>query len=150
MEFNVRLPGKSSESGFWAATWLMGNLGRAGHYPSLEGMWPFSYDGCANGDGAHSWNDNKTQRISRCSAPKGTCCVGTHWTTQRMTCGATMLRKIIHMCLPPALSNTTFTIPQPTQIAHWDHDVAQCISDNHCQKCCMMQQAHSLARVHVC
>jgi len=67
----VKLPGNSSQSGYWAATWLMGNLGRAGYYPSLEGMWPFSYDDCANGDQAFDWNDNKTQRISRCRGIKG-------------------------------------------------------------------------------
>jgi hypothetical protein len=71
VEFSVKLPGNKDQSGFWAATWLMGNLGRAGYYPSLEGMWPFSYDSCERGDQAHSWNDNKTQRISRCSGKQG-------------------------------------------------------------------------------
>lgn len=71
VEFSVKLPGSKNQSGFWAATWLMGNLGRAGYYPSLEGMWPFSYDACENGDKAYSWNDNKTQRISRCSGKQG-------------------------------------------------------------------------------
>lgn len=71
VEFSVRLPGNRDQSGFWAATWLMGNLGRAGYYPSLEGMWPFSYDSCDSGDQAHSWNDNKTQRISRCYGKQG-------------------------------------------------------------------------------
>jgi hypothetical protein len=73
VEFSVRLPGNRDQSGFWAATWLMGNLGRAGYYPSLEGMWPFSYDSCDSGDQAHSWNDNKTQRISRCYGKQGDC-----------------------------------------------------------------------------
>lgn len=86
VEFSVKLPGNSSESGFWAATWLMGNLGRAGHYPSLEGMWPFSYDGCANGDRAQAWNDNKTQRINRCSGGRGTCLLRSSCSTQARTC----------------------------------------------------------------
>lgn len=67
----MQLPGTPQQSGFWAATWLMGNLGRAGHYPSLEGMWPFSYDACENGDRPQPWNDGKVQRISRCSGVKG-------------------------------------------------------------------------------
>lgn len=71
VEFSVKLPGTAQQSGFWAATWLMGNLGRAGYYPSLEGMWPFSYDACENGDQAHDWNSNKTQRINRCSGRQG-------------------------------------------------------------------------------
>lgn len=71
VEFSVKLPGTAQQSGFWAATWLMGNLGRAGYYPSLEGMWPFSYDACENGDQAHDWNSNKTQRINRCNGRQG-------------------------------------------------------------------------------
>lgn len=70
----MKLPGTKEHSGFWAATWLMGNLGRAGYYPSLEGMWPFSYDSCESGDKAFSWNDNKTQRINRCQGVQGRYC----------------------------------------------------------------------------
>lgn len=71
VEFSVKLPGDSKHSGFWAATWLMGNLGRAGYYPSLQGMWPFSYNACADGSKAHDWNNNVTQRISKCNSPEG-------------------------------------------------------------------------------
>lgn len=35
-----------SNSGLWPALWAMGNLGRAGHGASTDGMWPFSYDAC--------------------------------------------------------------------------------------------------------
>lgn len=67
----MKLPGKAKDSGFWAATWIMGNLGRAGYYPSLEGIWPFSYDACTDGSQGHEWNSYKTQRINRCNGVKG-------------------------------------------------------------------------------
>jgi beta-glucanase (GH16 family) len=71
IEFSVKLPGNAQDSGFWAATWIMGNLGRAGYYPSLEGIWPFSYDACTDGSKGHEWNNYKTQRITRCNGTQG-------------------------------------------------------------------------------
>lgn len=43
---NASMPGSSSAGGLWPAVWTMGNLGRAGYGASLDGMWPYSYDGC--------------------------------------------------------------------------------------------------------
>lgn len=37
IDFGIQLPGDAQSSGYWAAAWLMGNLGRAGYYKSLEG-----------------------------------------------------------------------------------------------------------------
>lgn len=38
VEFSIKLPGNAVDSGLWAAAWMNGNLGRAGHLRSTEGM----------------------------------------------------------------------------------------------------------------
>ncbi|KAF5325958.1 hypothetical protein D9611_000763 [Ephemerocybe angulata] len=46
IEAAVRFPGTNDVGGLWPALWTLGNLGRAGHGASLEGLWPYSYDSC--------------------------------------------------------------------------------------------------------
>lgn len=46
VEALVRLPGASNTAGFWPALWTMGNLGRAGHGATNDGLWPYTYDAC--------------------------------------------------------------------------------------------------------
>eukprot|EP00775_Hariotina_reticulata_P006745 gene6745-6965_t len=70
VEFAVKLPGNPRDSGLWAATWLEGNLGRAGYYKSLTGQWPYSYDKC-NGSRAVPWSNQPGQRISACDGGTG-------------------------------------------------------------------------------
>lgn len=73
-EIAVKLPGNAQDSGFWAAAWLEGNLGRAGHLRSTAGRWPYSYDMC-NGSGKLTWSAADGQRESRCTNNRGTeCC----------------------------------------------------------------------------
>lgn len=91
IETSVILPGSNSIPGLWPAVWTMGNLGRAGHGASTDGMWPFTYDACdvgtlpnqtypgtskplwatSNGDPAN--NDELSylpgQRLSSCTCP---------------------------------------------------------------------------------
>lgn len=89
IETAVSLPGPSNVIGLWPAIWTLGNLGRAGYGASLEGLWPYTYDGCdvgtvanqtihgqpheatINGDvgknGALSYLPG--QRLSRCTCP---------------------------------------------------------------------------------
>ncbi|KAJ3550293.1 hypothetical protein NMY22_g568 [Coprinellus aureogranulatus] len=89
LEASVILPGANNVVGLWPAIWSMGNLGRAGYGASLEGMWPYTYDGCdvgtapnqtlhgqpvqatINGDpaaqGALSYLPG--QKLSRCTCP---------------------------------------------------------------------------------
>lgn len=38
VEISVTLPGASNVAGLWPAIWTMGNLGRAGHGASLDGL----------------------------------------------------------------------------------------------------------------
>lgn len=49
IEWNVMQPGTPETTGYWPATWLMGNLGRAGYLGTSDGMWPYSYQGCDAG-----------------------------------------------------------------------------------------------------
>lgn len=49
LEMSVKLPGNDKVPGLWPAFWAMGNLGRAGFMPSTNGLWPYSFDACANG-----------------------------------------------------------------------------------------------------
>lgn len=67
VDFSIKLPGSADVPGFWAAAWLMGNLGRAGYYKSLEGVWPFSYDACDDGAEIPPWTNKTAQRISNCN-----------------------------------------------------------------------------------
>ncbi|TFK27263.1 concanavalin A-like lectin/glucanase [Coprinopsis marcescibilis] len=46
LEASIQLPGSTSAAGLWPALWAMGNLGRAGHGATTDGMWPYSYDSC--------------------------------------------------------------------------------------------------------
>ncbi|KAF8633820.1 hypothetical protein AX15_001232 [Amanita polypyramis BW_CC] len=46
IEASVTLPGSNNIPGLWPAVWTMGNLGRAGHGASTDGMWPYTYDAC--------------------------------------------------------------------------------------------------------
>lgn len=58
--------------GFWPALWLFGNLGRAIHEESNDGLWPYSFDAC---DPAHEARyvppPGKPQRISACDPSPG-------------------------------------------------------------------------------
>ncbi|EPS28235.1 putative cell-wall beta-1,6-glucan active enzyme [Penicillium oxalicum 114-2] len=50
LEASLSLPGDGHIQGFWPGFWAMGNLGRAGHAATTDGMWPYSYhDGCDAG-----------------------------------------------------------------------------------------------------
>jgi beta-glucanase (GH16 family) len=69
-EFAIKLPGNAVDSGFWAAAWLQGNLGRAGYLRSTSGRWPYSYDQC-DGSGKLPWSAAPGQRMSRCNNDKG-------------------------------------------------------------------------------
>ncbi|PFH45640.1 glycoside hydrolase family 16 protein [Amanita thiersii Skay4041] len=46
IEAAVTLPGVNDVGGLWPALWTMGNLGRAGHGATTDGLWPFTYDSC--------------------------------------------------------------------------------------------------------
>ncbi|KAJ9100468.1 hypothetical protein QFC21_003507 [Naganishia friedmannii] len=86
IEVSVSLPGNNYIGGFWPGVWTFGNLGRAGHGATTEGMWPYTYDTCDigtlpnqtyhNGTGPdatlHSNNGESVsflpgQRLSRCT-----------------------------------------------------------------------------------
>lgn len=43
------LPGSMQETGYWPGLWLQGNLARAGHLGTTDGMWPYSYNSCDSG-----------------------------------------------------------------------------------------------------
>lgn len=99
VEFSVKLPGDAQHSGFWAAAWLMGNLGRAGYYPSLEGMWPFSYDACASGSEPYEWNNYKTQRVSKCNNKKGGYCLVVDETGGALFAQQTAIVSLVERCV---------------------------------------------------
>lgn len=44
VEASISLPGRGDTVGFWPGFWSLGNLGRAGHAATTDGMWPYSYD----------------------------------------------------------------------------------------------------------
>ncbi|THH13367.1 hypothetical protein EW146_g6836 [Bondarzewia mesenterica] len=81
IEASVTLPGVSNVVGLWPAVWTMGNLGRAGHGASLQGMWPYTYDSCDVGTVANQTHKGSPvaatengvlsylpgQRLSRCT-----------------------------------------------------------------------------------
>lgn len=46
---SIQLPGNAGIDGMRSAFWMMGNLGRAGHGATLQGVWPYSYDRCDEG-----------------------------------------------------------------------------------------------------
>ncbi|KAI5478155.1 glycoside hydrolase family 16 protein [Pseudohyphozyma bogoriensis] len=46
IEVAVSLPGTPTDSGFWPAVWVMGNIGRPGYGSTLEGTWPYTYESC--------------------------------------------------------------------------------------------------------
>ncbi|ORY70810.1 glycoside hydrolase family 16 protein [Leucosporidium creatinivorum] len=46
IEVSIRLPGSGAIGGYWPGAWTMGNLGRAGHGATTDGVWPYSYDAC--------------------------------------------------------------------------------------------------------
>lgn len=49
IEVNLSLPGTPTAQGYWPGVWTMGNLGRPGFGGSVDGMWPYSYNGCDSG-----------------------------------------------------------------------------------------------------
>ncbi|GAA6058824.1 hypothetical protein JCM10212_001940, partial [Sporobolomyces blumeae] len=49
IEVNLSLPGTPTAQGYWPGIWTMGNLGRPGYGASVDGMWPYSYNGCDAG-----------------------------------------------------------------------------------------------------
>jgi beta-glucanase (GH16 family) len=46
VEIRAQLPGSGTEKGWWPAAWMLGNLGKVSHQPSLEAVWPWTYDTC--------------------------------------------------------------------------------------------------------
>ncbi|KAG2186280.1 hypothetical protein INT43_002718 [Umbelopsis isabellina] len=70
LEVNVSLPGDPSVAGFWPGVWTLGNLARAGHGASTDGVWPYSYDSCDIGVTPNQSYTTKSynpgQRINRC------------------------------------------------------------------------------------
>lgn len=44
VEASISLPGRGDVSGFWPGFWALGNLARAGHPATTDGLWPYSYD----------------------------------------------------------------------------------------------------------
>jgi hypothetical protein len=89
VEFAVQLPGNPTDSGLWAATWLEGNLGRAGYYKSLTGQWPYSYNNCP-GSKSVPWSNQPGQRISACDGGTGEIlCLSNEqcWYDQEVACG---------------------------------------------------------------
>ncbi|CAM0135235.1 unnamed protein product [Umbelopsis sp. WA50703] len=70
LEVNVSLPGDPSVAGFWPGIWTLGNLARAGHGASTDGVWPYSYDSCDAGVTPNQSYTTKSynpgQRINRC------------------------------------------------------------------------------------
>lgn len=40
IEVRLALPGSADHGGFWPGAWTMGNLGRAGHGATNDGVWP--------------------------------------------------------------------------------------------------------------
>ncbi|WWC70539.1 uncharacterized protein I206_104490 [Kwoniella pini CBS 10737] len=46
IEVRASLPGNTRTGGFWPGVWTMGNLGRAGHGGTTDGLWPYTYDSC--------------------------------------------------------------------------------------------------------
>ncbi|KAI9681377.1 MAG: hypothetical protein M1817_002660 [Caeruleum heppii] len=62
LEASISLPGKGDTIGFWPGFWAMGNLGRAGHASTTDGMWPYSYwDEC---DAGITKNQSSTDGLS--------------------------------------------------------------------------------------
>ena len=72
---NVSLPGDPSVAGFWPGIWTLGNLARAGHGASTDGVWPYSYDSCDIGVTANqsftTTSYSPGQRINRCMCGNG-------------------------------------------------------------------------------
>lgn len=75
LEASISLPGQGDISGFWPGFWAMGNLGRAGHAATTDGMWPYSYhDECdvgitANQSSPDGINFLPGMRLPACSCP---------------------------------------------------------------------------------
>ncbi|KAG1801866.1 glycoside hydrolase family 16 protein [Suillus variegatus] len=67
IEASVSLPGVNDVVGLWPAIWTLGNLGRAGHGASLEGMWPYTYDACDVGTAPNQTFNGLPLRLSRCT-----------------------------------------------------------------------------------
>lgn len=67
---NVSLPGQGDVAGFWPGVWTLGNLARAGHGASTDGVWPYSYDHCDTGVNPNqsftTTSYSPGQRINRC------------------------------------------------------------------------------------
>ncbi|KAL8935530.1 MAG: hypothetical protein Q9211_004650 [Gyalolechia sp. 1 TL-2023] len=63
LEASLSLPGNGETVGFWPGFWSMGNLGRAGHAGTTDGMWPYSYndDEC---DAGITANQSQTDGLS--------------------------------------------------------------------------------------
>ncbi|KAF8318787.1 beta-glucan synthesis-associated [Clavulina sp. PMI_390] len=82
IEVNVSLPGDPRYAGLWPATWMMGNLGRAGYGATTDGTWPYTYDSCDWGTLPNQTYDGQPsavysaalsslpgQRLSACTCP---------------------------------------------------------------------------------
>ena len=46
IEVKMKLPGDSQHPGLWPASWMMGNLARAGYVMSTDRVWPWSFKDC--------------------------------------------------------------------------------------------------------
>ncbi|OZJ03629.1 hypothetical protein BZG36_03729 [Bifiguratus adelaidae] len=70
MEVNVSLPGTGTVSGLWPGVWTLGNLARAGHGATTDGIWPYSYDSCDIGVTANQSSTQASflpgQRLNKC------------------------------------------------------------------------------------
>ncbi|KAF9565666.1 glycoside hydrolase family 16 protein [Agrocybe pediades] len=90
IEVSVSMPGDqwNPVPGLWPGAWTLGNLGRAGHGATTEGMWPYSYDSCdvgtfpgqigkdgqpsvaaTSGKGGIALSSQPGQRLSACTCP---------------------------------------------------------------------------------
>lgn len=76
LEASLSLPGDGHIQGFWPGFWAMGNLARAGHAATTDGLWPYSYhNGCdagitPNQSSPDGINFLPGMRLPGCTCPK--------------------------------------------------------------------------------
>lgn len=74
IEVGTLLPGSGSIPGLWPGIWTLGNLGRAGHMATTDGVWPYGYNECDTGITANQSSTDGIsylpgQRLNSCTCP---------------------------------------------------------------------------------
>ncbi|KAL9001955.1 MAG: hypothetical protein Q9188_005099, partial [Gyalolechia gomerana] len=124
LEASLSLPGNGETVGFWPGFWAMGNLGRAGHAGTTDGMWPYSYndDKCDAGITANQSQTDGLSYLPGMRLPSCTCDGEDHPSPgkSRSAPEIDVLEASVATIGPPGSTQMNGVVSQSCQIAPFD------------------------------